>query len=200
MPISAATSNSFKVCRQVGHSRRCARRSFCSSSVRSPEVEMAHSSRNLSCGPIPDHPSLSQRSLLFSMPMVQRHSIPKHLLTQLIQSAVVVVAYISQGLAQFLADLHKRITIEEVQAQGFPLVFRQGFEHLVETITPKHGFCGIIALSGRCSDQMSRVAIELRSRIEPARREIPAPLNGPVVRHLDDPGTCRAFGTIKDGA
>src|SRR5271157_5089488 len=99
-----------------------------------------------------------------------------------------------------MANFHKRITIEEVQPQGFPLVLRQRFKHLVETITPKDGFCGIIALSGRCSDQMSRVAIELCSRIEPARREVTAPLNGSVVGHLDDPRASRAFGTVKDGA
>src|ERR1700756_412098 len=137
MPISAATSNSFKACRPSGHSAKCAWRSFCSSSVRSPEVRMAHNSRNLPCGPFVDHSSPSRWSLLFSMPLLYGHSIPKHLLSQLIQCAVIVVPHISQGLAKLLADFQKGITVEEVEAQSFTLVPRQGFEHLVQTITPK---------------------------------------------------------------
>src|SRR6266850_2262101 len=124
-PISTAASNSLRTCRQSGHSARCACRSSCSSSVRSPEVEMAQSSRNLLCGPISGQPWLSRLSVLFSMPFVYRNTIPKHLLPQLIQPTVIVVPHISQGLPHFLADLRQVITIEEVQAQGFTLIFRQ---------------------------------------------------------------------------
>ena len=47
---------------------------------------------------------------------------------------------------------------------------------------------------------MIGVASDLRPGIELARGEVPAPLNRSVVSHLDDPGACRAFGTVKDSA
>src|SRR5260370_34579438 len=114
MPIPAAASNSFRACRHSGHSARCPCRIFCSPSVRSPEVEMAHSSRNLSCGSISDQPSPSGLAVLFLMPLLYGHIIPKHLLAQRIEAPVVVVPHISQGLARLLADFRKGITIEEV--------------------------------------------------------------------------------------
>src|SRR6266850_2915939 len=85
-PISTAASNSLRACRQSGHSARCAWRSFRSPSVRSPEVEMAHSSRNLSCGPISDQPLPSRLLFLSSMPLLYWHIILKHLLSQLLES------------------------------------------------------------------------------------------------------------------
>jgi len=47
---------------------------------------------------------------------------------------------------------------------------------------------------------VNHVAFGLHWRIELARREVAAPLNGPVVSHLDDPGACGTFGTVKDRA
>src|SRR5713101_8601018 len=114
MPTSAAASNSFRACRQSGHSARCACRFLCSSSVRSPEVETAHSSRNLSCGPISDQPPPSGLFILFPMALSYAHVIPKHLPAQLIEAAVVMVPHISQGLAKLLANLRKGIAIEKV--------------------------------------------------------------------------------------
>src|SRR5467141_3865567 len=149
MPTPAAASNSFKACRQCGHSARCPRRIFCSSCVRSPEVEMAHISRNLSCGSISDQPSPSGLAVLFLMPLFYGHIISKHLLPQLIEAAVVMVPHVSEGLSRLLADLRQGVTVKEVQAQSLTLIVRQGLEHLAKTITPKNRFCGIIALRGR---------------------------------------------------
>src|SRR5882672_9053094 len=126
MPTPAAASNSFKACRQSGHSARCPCRIFSSSSVKSPEVEMAHSSRNLSCGSISDQPSPSGLAALFLMPLFYGHSIPKHLLPQLVEAAVVMVPDVSGGLSQLLADLRQGVTVKEVQAQSLTLVVRQG--------------------------------------------------------------------------
>src|SRR5712692_10932612 len=106
MPTPAAASNSFKACRHSGHSARCPCRVFCSSSVSSPEVEMAHSSRNLSCGSISDQPSRSGLAVLFLMPVFYGHIIPKHLLPQLIEAAVVMVSHISQRLARLRSEEH----------------------------------------------------------------------------------------------
>src|SRR5882724_11697492 len=130
MPIPAAASNSFKAWQHSGHSGRCPCRVFCSSSVRSPEVEMAHSSRNLWCGSISDQPPPSGLSILFLMPFFYRHVIPKHLLPQLIEAAVVMVPHVSEGLTRLLADLRQGVTVKEVQAQSLTLVVRQGLEHL----------------------------------------------------------------------
>jgi hypothetical protein len=47
---------------------------------------------------------------------------------------------------------------------------------------------------------MIGVASDLRSRIELARGEVPAPLNRSVVSHLDNQGACRALRTVKDRA
>src|SRR6266850_295587 len=113
MPTPAAASNSFKACWQPSHSARCCCRSFCSSSVRSPEVEMAHSSRNLSCGPISDQPSPSGLPTLFPMPLFYGYIIPKHLLPQLIEAAVVMVPHVSEGLSRLLADLRQGVTVKE---------------------------------------------------------------------------------------
>src|ERR1700687_5453541 len=117
MPMPAAASNSFKACRQCGHSARCPRRIFCSSCVRSPDVEMAHSSRNLSCGSISDQPSPSGLAALFLM-LFYGHSIPKHLPPQLIEATVVMVTHVSEGLSRLLADLRQGVTVKEVQAQS----------------------------------------------------------------------------------
>jgi hypothetical protein len=133
------------------------------------------------------------------MPLLYRHSIPKHLLPQLIQRAVIVVPHISEGLPKLLADFHESITVEEVEAQSFTLVLRQRFKNLIQTITPKDGFWGIIALCGRISDHIIRRVLNLRPRIELAGSQITAPLNGPVVCHLDDPGPGGGFGAVKDG-
>src|SRR5713226_3385412 len=113
MPTPAAASNSFEACRHSGHSARCPCRAFCSSSVRSPEVEMAHSSRNLSCGPISDQHSVSRLSFRCSMTSVYRNIIPKHLLPQLIEAAVVMVPHVSEGLSRLLADLRQGVTVKE---------------------------------------------------------------------------------------
>jgi hypothetical protein len=134
------------------------------------------------------------------MPLLYRHIIPKHLLPQLIQCAVIVVPHISEGLPKLLADFHECITVEEVEAQSFTLVLRQRFKNLIQTITPKDGFWGIIALYGRISDHMIRRVLNLRPRIELAGSQITAPLNGPMVCHLDDPGACGGFGAVKDPA
>src|SRR5882762_11970076 len=140
MPIPAAASNSFKACRHSGHSTTCLCRVFCSSSVRSPEVEMAHSSRYLSCGSISDQPSPSGLAVLFLMPVFYGHIIPKHLLPQLIEAAVVMVPHVSEGLTRLLAELRQGVTVKEVQAQSLTLIVRQGLEHLAKTITPKNRF------------------------------------------------------------
>src|SRR5437879_9977009 len=102
MPILAADSNSFNACRHSGHSARCPRRVFCSSPVSSPDVEMAHSSRNLSCGSISDQPSPLGLAILFLMPVFYGHSIPKHLLPQLIEAAVLIVLHVYEGLSRLL--------------------------------------------------------------------------------------------------
>src|ERR1700739_4747795 len=123
------------------------------------------------------------------MPLLYGHRIPKHLLPQLIESAVVVVPHISQGLPKLLTDFQEGVAVEEVQAQGFPLVVRQRFDHVVQTITPKDGIRGIIALRGRIPDHMFCRVLNLCVGIKLAGTPIAAPLDGPVVRHLDDPGT-----------
>ena len=64
------------------------------------------------------------------MPLFYSHAIPKHLPAQLIEAPVVMVPHIPQGLARLLANFRKGKTIEEVQAQGFTLVLREGLEHL----------------------------------------------------------------------
>jgi hypothetical protein len=46
----------------------------------------------------------------------------------------------------------------------------------------------------------NRAASDLHPCIELAAGEVAAPLNRPVVSHLDNPGACRAFRTIKDCA
>jgi gamma-glutamyl:cysteine ligase YbdK (ATP-grasp superfamily) len=122
------------------------------------------------------------------MPLFYWNGIPKHLLPQLIESAVVMVSHVSEGLSRLLADLRQRATVKEVQAQSFTLIFRQGFEHLAQTITPKNRFGGIIALCGRYSDQVNGVTFDLHSRIELAAGEVAAPVYRPVVGHLDNPG------------
>src|ERR1700730_6565662 len=132
------------------------------------------------------------------MPLSYWHIIPKHLLPQLIQSPIIVVPHIPQGLPHFFADLQETTTIEKMQAQGFPLVLRQGFEHLIQAITPKDGFCGIIALRGRITDHMTGRALNLRARIEMPRGEVSTPLDCSLVGHMNDPGACRAFGTVED--
>src|SRR5690242_15837380 len=102
MPTAAAASNSRTDSWQSEHSARCPCKVFCSSSVNSPETERAHSSRNLSCGSISDHP-LSGLVALFLMLLFYGHVIPKHLLPQLIEAAVVVVSHVPEGLSRLLA-------------------------------------------------------------------------------------------------
>jgi hypothetical protein len=109
-----------------------------------------------------------------------------------------VIPHVSEGLSRLLADLRQRVTVKEVQAQSFTLIFRQGFEHLAQTITAKNRFGGIIALCGRYSDQLNGVVFDLHSRIKLAAGEVAAPVYRPVVSHLDNPGADRAFGTVKD--
>ena len=53
-----------------------------------------------------------------------RDATRKHVLTQLIQAAVIMVPHVSQGLGHFFADLSERIAFEEVEAQDFTLVLR----------------------------------------------------------------------------
>src|ERR1700733_5491903 len=69
-----------------------------------------------------------------------------------------------------------------------------------ETITPKDRLRGIIAFIGRHSDHLIAYPFCVAARIELPRAEIPAPLNRPVVRHLDDPGAARALRAIEDHA
>jgi hypothetical protein len=56
--------------------------------------------------------------------------VPKHLPAQLIEAAVVMVSHVPEGLSRLLADLRQRITVKEVEAQGFTLIIRQRLEHL----------------------------------------------------------------------
>jgi hypothetical protein len=63
------------------------------------------------------------------MPLFYGHIIPKHLLPQLIEAAVVMVPHVSEGLSQLLADLRQSVTVKEVQAQSLTLIVRQGLEH-----------------------------------------------------------------------
>jgi hypothetical protein len=64
------------------------------------------------------------------MPLFYGHIIPKHLLPQLIDAAVVMVPHVSEGLSRLLADLRQGVTVKEVQAQSLTLIVRQGLEHL----------------------------------------------------------------------
>src|SRR6266481_2611155 len=134
------------------------------------------------------------------MQLLYWYSIPTHLLPQLVESTVVVVPHIAEGLPKLLTDLQEGITVEEIQTQGFPLALRQRFEHLVQTITPKDGFSGIITLRGRITDHMIRRVLDLRVCIELACNHITAPLDGTVVGHLDDPRACGTLGAVKDAA
>src|ERR1700730_11672199 len=98
-PTPTAVSNSLKACRHSAQPARCACSFFCSSSVRSPEVETAHSSRNSSCVLIPNQSSASRFLLEFPMLFRNPHSNPKHFFPQPIQSPVVVVPHISSWLS-----------------------------------------------------------------------------------------------------
>src|ERR1700676_4529055 len=120
--MSTAASNSLKACRHSAHLARCACTFFCSSSVRSPEVETAPSARNSSCGPISDHSPAPLFPPLFAISFSNSHSTPKHFFPQPIQPPVVVVPHISPWLAQLFADLCERISFKEIQPQRFSLI------------------------------------------------------------------------------
>jgi hypothetical protein len=126
--------------------------------------------------------------------------IPNHLVAQLVEAAVVMISDVSKRLAKFPADFRERVAFEEVQAQRLSLILGQRLEHLLQAITPKNCLCGIIAFSGRSSDQTILAPLNLHPRIELARLEVAAPLDGPVVNHLDNPGASGTFRAVKDRA
>jgi hypothetical protein len=134
------------------------------------------------------------------MMLFYRDCIPKHALPQLIEAAIIMVPDTSEGLAEFLADLHERIALEEVEAQGLALVLRQRFQHLLQSITPKDGFGAIIIFRGRYSDHLIGIASDLLSGVKLARGEVAAPLDGSLICHLNDPGARRALRAIEDAA
>src|SRR5690348_4314689 len=100
------------------------------------------------------------------MMLFYRDCIPKHVLPQPIEAAIIVVPDTSEGLAEFLTDLRERIALEEVQAQRFLLISRQRLQHLLQPITPKNHFNGIIAFSGRYSDHLTGVASDFLPGVE----------------------------------
>src|SRR3984893_11742267 len=93
-PTPTAVSNSLKACRHSAQPARCACSFFCSSSVRSPEVETAHSSRNSSCGRISDHSPALLFPRLFAMTFNNPHSTPKHFFPQPVEGPVIVMPHI----------------------------------------------------------------------------------------------------------
>lgn len=129
-----------------------------------------------------------------------RDCIPKHVLPQLIEAAIIVVPDTSEGLAEFLTDLRERIALEEVEAQSLALVLRKRLQHLFQSVTPKNGFGGIIVVRGRYSDHLIGITSDFFPGVKLARGEMAAPLDGPVVCHLNNPGAGCAFRAVEDPA
>src|SRR5580700_1364041 len=104
---------------------------------------------------------------------------------------------VPERLAQFFGDLRQRASIEKIEAQSLALIDRQRIYDFLKTITPKNSFRGIIAFRGRSSDHLGATRLNWLC-VELAALQVAPPIDGPMVRHLDDPGPRRAFGAVED--
>ena len=100
-----------------------------------------------------------------------------------------MIANISQRLVQLHSNLVEGIALVKMQAKSIALVFSQGVEK---------------SLDGRISDQFTkrivrfpairawikyfRRSIEIYMCVEVTRLQVTAPVDGPMVGHLDNPG------------
>src|SRR5580700_175193 len=104
---------------------------------------------------------------------------------------------VPERLAQFFGDLRQRASIEKIEAQSLALIDRQRIYDFLKTITPKNSFRGIIAFRGRSSDHLGATRLNWLC-VKLAALQVAPPIDGPMVRHLDDPGPRRAFGAVED--
>src|SRR6185437_8041917 len=125
---------------------------------------------------------------------------PKHLLAQLVERAIVVVPHIAQSLPQLVADLRESVAPEEVESQSLPLVFRQSRQELFQAITPEDSLGGIILFGGSNSGQSASGSLRLRVPVKVASDQTPAPLNGALIGHMNNPRPTRAFRVVEQEA
>src|SRR5438128_2369905 len=121
-PVRAAISYSRIARRQSGHPARCASSLVRSSAVNSPAVADAHSSRNSSCEPIGQMPRLIIRLQFVTHGLSPVQFAAGQVFSKLFKASIMMVSYVRVGLPEFLGDLVKRKSFEEMQSQRLPLL------------------------------------------------------------------------------
>jgi len=124
--MTSLTTDSYcrRAPRQEAQRARCSCNCFCSSSVRSPEIEAAQSSRNSSWGRFEATPLLLAWANLASYCSRTRQFAGQNLFSQPFQPAEGMVPDVAFGLAKHLRDLIQRIAFDEVQPKRLLLVLR----------------------------------------------------------------------------
>jgi hypothetical protein len=90
--------------------------------------------------------------------------------------------------ASFVSDLAQGISLKEKELRRTALFWRQSLSEALEQVLR----CNLLhnpLLSIVIGPFGDKVILKSLWRIEAARREIPTPIKGSVIRHLNDPGS-----------
>ncbi len=123
-PVRVATSYSLITRRQSLHPARCALSLACSSTLNSPAVAAAQSSRNSSCGPIGQMPRLPFGFQVVTHALSPVQFVASYVLSKLFKASIVMISDVGVGLTQLLGNLCECVAFKEVQLQRVALVGR----------------------------------------------------------------------------